>query len=175
MNFTLISHNTCSPIKSEHEKIELSVSGVEIMNDDPSCVRVLYGIVQSDVLQQIADAILKKFIKSGLISLILLWQHWISANILANLFCWFMYSRFGKSWIWPGPCQNAPDIDNSKMRRRWWWQNNNNKRKTFDARSILEKYAKYDFGCQTVNEIHLAVLKSKENYGFYKCTTSIKF
>lgn len=49
------------------------------------------------------------------------------------------------------------------------------KRKTFDARNILENYAKYDFGCQTVNEIHLAIMNSKDNDGFYKCTTSITF
>lgn len=64
-----MSVNTCSPIKNEYGKIEVSVRGVEIMNDDPSSVRVLYGIVQSDVLQQIADGILNMFLNSGGFSL----------------------------------------------------------------------------------------------------------
>lgn len=42
------------------------------MNDDPSAVSFLYGIVQSDVLQQIADGILNRFVTSGRFSMILL-------------------------------------------------------------------------------------------------------
>lgn len=47
--------------------------------------------------------------------------------------------------------------------------------KTFDARNILDKYAKHDFGSQVVNEIHLAILKTKDDDGFYKCTGSVQF
>lgn len=71
LNFELIFLNICSPIKNEHGKIDMSVRGVEIMNDDPSSVRVLYGMVQSDVLQQIGDGILKLFMNSGLSSMAL--------------------------------------------------------------------------------------------------------
>lgn len=56
--------------------------------------------------------------------------------------------------------------------------NNRNKfrAKGFDARNMLEKYAGYEFGQQTVTEIHLAIMKSSDtNNGFYKCTTSIQF
>lgn len=56
--------------------------------------------------------------------------------------------------------------------------NNNEHRKpckkSFDARNILDKYADYEFGQQTLTEVHLAIMKSKEKNGFYKCTTSIQ-
>lgn len=57
------------------------------------------------------------------------------------------------------------DDDNTKTK--------NIRRRTFDARNILENYGKFDFGMQ-VNEIHLAILKSNDTDGFYKCTGSIK-
>lgn len=54
--------------------------------------------------------------------------------------------------------------------------NRNKIRKTFDARNMLDKYADYEFGQQTFNEIHLAIMKSNDTTnGFYKCTTSIQF
>lgn len=48
-------------------------------------------------------------------------------------------------------------------------------RKTFDARHILENYSQYDFGTQQVNEIHLAILRSTGDDGFYRCTSSVQF
>lgn len=47
--------------------------------------------------------------------------------------------------------------------------------KKFDARHILDRYADYEFGSQELNQIHIAVMKSKDADGFYKCTTSIEF
>lgn len=48
-------------------------------------------------------------------------------------------------------------------------------KKTFDARHILENYSQYEFGTEQVNEIHLAILRSKSDDGFYKCTSSVRF
>ncbi|XP_065367560.1 activating signal cointegrator 1 complex subunit 1 [Calliphora vicina] len=42
------------------------VSGLEIMNDDPSSVRVLYALVESAELQVFADRCFKRFNQSGL-------------------------------------------------------------------------------------------------------------
>lgn len=42
------------------------VSGLEIMNDDPSSVRVLYALVESDELQVFANRCFERFNKSGL-------------------------------------------------------------------------------------------------------------
>lgn len=49
------------------------------------------------------------------------------------------------------------------------------KHKSFDARHILEQYADFDFGCQEVKQIHLAVMSQKDPHGFYKCISSIEF
>lgn len=46
--------------------------------------------------------------------------------------------------------------------------------KTFDARHILENFNQYEFGLQPINEICLAILKTKDADGFYKCTSSIQ-
>lgn len=53
------------PIRNEHKQIKISVCGVDIMNDDPKCVRNLYGKIESDALQKIGDGILKRFIDAG--------------------------------------------------------------------------------------------------------------
>lgn len=47
--------------------------------------------------------------------------------------------------------------------------------KKFDARHILENYSRYEFGSQRIDEIHLAIMKSKDADGFYKCSASIQF
>lgn len=45
----------------------------------------------------------------------------------------------------------------------------------FDARHILEKYAQCEFGSQEFTEISLAIRRSKDADGFYKCTANIQF
>lgn len=45
----------------------------------------------------------------------------------------------------------------------------------FDARTIIETYANYEFGTQSINEIHLCLIHSVACDGFYQTTTSIKF
>lgn len=44
----------------------VSLKGLEIMNDDPSSVRVLYALVESPELQIFADRCFKHFNQSGL-------------------------------------------------------------------------------------------------------------
>ena len=49
------------------------------------------------------------------------------------------------------------------------------RKKSFDARHMLDKYADYEFGSQLLTEIHLAIMKTHDiKNGFYKCTTSIQ-
>lgn len=45
--------------------MNISIRGVEIMNDDPSSVNILYAKVESEALQQIGDGILRRFIDAG--------------------------------------------------------------------------------------------------------------
>lgn len=53
------------PIIAEHGSVTVNLRGLEIMNDDPSSVTVLYAKVESDVLQMIADKVYQHFIKSS--------------------------------------------------------------------------------------------------------------
>lgn len=45
----------------------------------------------------------------------------------------------------------------------------------FDASSILEKFAEFEFGVQEVNEILLSSMLVKDDEGYYKEIASIKF
>lgn len=47
-------------------------------------------------------------------------------------------------------------------------------RKTFDARSILQKYAAYSFGKQKVTEIHLSLRYSTACDQFFEATALLK-
>lgn len=55
------------PTIKQSGKIFIRVAGVEILNDDPSEVSVLYGKIESESLQSIADGIMEYFIAKGLI------------------------------------------------------------------------------------------------------------
>lgn len=52
----------------------------------------------------------------------------------------------------------------------------NRKLRHIDAREILTKYADYEFGIQEINEIFLALIRSKATPdGFYEIVSSVKF
>lgn len=52
-------------IRNEYGKIELKVSGLEIMKGSTDKARVVYAKIQSESLQKIADNITKTFIDAG--------------------------------------------------------------------------------------------------------------
>lgn len=62
---TFISALNFRPLKNKHSGINISIRGIEIMNDDPSNVRYLFAKIESEALQQVADGILKRFIDAG--------------------------------------------------------------------------------------------------------------
>lgn len=175
------------PIKSKCEQIKVSVRGIDIMNDDPKCVRYLYGKIQSDALQEIGDGILKRFIDAG--------KPFESINPISM--SWRLKFGFISD---VGLAKREHDRDSVKLHMtlinvtngstddddgdgggsssRTTDANNRNKSRAngFDAQNILDKYADYEFGQQNVTKIHLAIMKSSDaNNGFYKCTTSIQF
>ncbi|XP_031617297.1 activating signal cointegrator 1 complex subunit 1-like [Contarinia nasturtii] len=140
------------PIKNKHGgAISANIRGVEIMNDDESSVRYLYGKIESNALQEIADAILKRFIDAGLgkrefdRDTVKLHMTLINANLT-----------------------NRDEDGNASAVQKF-------KAKTFDARHILEKYAQYEFGSQQFNDIYLSIMQTKDVDGFYKCTSTIQF
>ncbi|XP_055320538.1 activating signal cointegrator 1 complex subunit 1-like isoform X2 [Sitodiplosis mosellana] len=138
------------PIKSECNDTKFTVRGVNSFNDDPSAVKYLYGKIESDALQRIGDGILNCFVDSGLAK-----REYDRDTVKLHMTLINANNR------------NDYDDDESKSQK---YQARN-----FDARHILEKYADYEFGSQQFNEIHLAIMQSKDADGFYKCTASIQF
>lgn len=129
------------PIINENGAIEVQLCGLEYMNDDPSAVDVLYGKVQSDPLQQIADGISDYFAEKGL-------TQKKGENVKLHV-----------------------TLINSLFRDDVNFNNDNNQRRqTFDARFILEKYSNFLFGVQRFTEIHLSQRYSTACDGFYEAT-----
>nr|XP_023020114.1 activating signal cointegrator 1 complex subunit 1-like [Leptinotarsa decemlineata]XP_023020115.1 activating signal cointegrator 1 complex subunit 1-like [Leptinotarsa decemlineata] len=112
-------------LDSKHYKIHLD--GVEIMNDDPSSVNVLYGNVRMDSpeenekLQEISDKISEYFYRSGLAK-----KQYDNVKLHVTL----MNTSF---------------------------RNSGEKQESFDATNILRKYKNYYFGSVDLKNIHLSV------------------
>lgn len=66
--------------------------------------------------------------------------------------------------------RKPPSNQTSPEKRRKKWA----KRESFDARSIMEKYKNYHFGECNFDAIHLSLITSKGEDGFYKPLSIIK-
>lgn len=164
--------------KNQFGGIAVRVAGVEILNDDPSEVSVLYGKIDSDSLQPIADGIMEYFIARGL-------SQWEPIARTFHALKTFVF-------IIVGLARREFDRDSVKMHMTLINTKYSNKNEAdgddtatkhrqqkvkayFDARTIIERYGKYDFGSQSIDEIHLCQIHSVACDGFYQTTTSIKF
>ncbi|KAJ3653586.1 hypothetical protein Zmor_012829 [Zophobas morio] len=132
------------------KKPKIVVKGVEIMNDDPSEVDVLYGKVSLDSredvesLQEAADEILEAFYRNGLVK-----RQYDSVKLHVTL----MNSLFRKS----DDFQREPGA----------------KRESFDATYILDKYKDYYFGKTSLEKIHLSVRFTTTQSGYYQSAATI--
>ncbi|XP_037029866.1 uncharacterized protein LOC119069812 isoform X2 [Bradysia coprophila] len=54
------------PIKDKYGKVEFTAQGLELMKGKPTKAKVVYAQIESESLQQIANAITKSFVESGL-------------------------------------------------------------------------------------------------------------
>lgn len=128
----------------------VKLCGLNYMNDDPSCIDVLYGKVTSDRLQEISNAIAQYFASRGYSQL---------KNDHVKLHVTLLNSLFR---------DNDDAIENEESMGR------NMKRMTFDATNILKKYKDFYFGELQVDEIHLSQRYSKSSNGYYEATGTIK-
>lgn len=119
--------------------------GLNYMNDDPSSIDVLYGVVISDRLQEISNAIAQYFTSRGY-SQIKQEQIKLHVTLLNTLF------------------RDNDDVIEA----------NRDKRITFDASRILKKYKDFYFGEIKINEIHLSQRYSKSTNGYYESTGILK-
>ncbi|KAF5305208.1 hypothetical protein FQA39_LY09296 [Lamprigera yunnana] len=138
------------PIFVNTEPLKLSMHGIEIMNDDPTNVDVLYGKIKieplkyNDLLQKMADGIYNYFTNKGLVR-----QQFDHVKLHATLI--------------------------NSLFRKVEKQNQNEKvnRKTFDASLILKKYKNYNFGEANLNFIHLSIRFTKSEYSYYDALSTI--
>ncbi|KAK5646307.1 hypothetical protein RI129_004771 [Pyrocoelia pectoralis] len=143
------------PMFHNVESLKICLHGVEIMNDDPTSVDVLYGKIRieppkyNDLLQKMADEIYTYFTDKGLVR-----KQFDSVKLHATL----INSIFRKT-----------DKQNKNTEEKVG-------RKTFDASYILKRFKNYNFGEADLNFIHLSIRFTKSESSYYDalCTVSIK-
>ena len=136
--------------------LNVHMEGLEYMNDDPSCVNVLYGELKpsdgSDKLQSLADSIVERFKKRGLLHS---GQGPSSVAEKVKIHATLMNSIFA---------QTPDDVSVSSQQRRA-----PDRRTAFNASKVLTAYGSFDFGTFDLEEIHISKRGeySVEN-GYYK-------
>jgi len=115
--------------------LEVTIEGLEYMNDDPGEVDVLYAKVQehSGRLQEAANRVVERFVASGLMK---------QEYDRVKLHCTLINSLFRK--------EDEGDPEEGGERER----------KTFDAKPLLENWGQLCLGQVPVNEVHLSVRRA---------------
>jgi len=140
-------------------KLEFGLQGLEIMNDDPTEVNVLYAKCNwaDDTAQRLADLISAKFVDSGL----------AKPNRSGNSV------KFHATLMNTRHRQNVegdtskPNQGNPASRGKPYQKD------CFDARNILKQLGNFDFGTGQLREIHLSTRHTSGPDGFYKCLAKI--
>lgn len=132
--------------------LQVEMKGVDIMNDDPSAVDVLYGKVESKELQQIANNVADYFVERGFIQ---------ESHENVKLHVTLINSLFLAN-------DDAVEKDSLPKEQR-------GERVTFDASKILKDFKDFNFGSITIQEIHLSQRYSKGSNGYYEATGILKF
>lgn len=135
--------------------LTVNVSGVETFSDcKPSAVNVVFGRVESELLQKIADEMSRFFESRGLIRL-----ERPTAILHLTLLKTSLY-------------QDITEEEESEDDRERIFQM---KRKTFDATRLIAKYKDFYFGSVTIDEIHISVLSGeKAENGYYQSAGVLK-
>ena len=123
--------------------LEFSIEGLEIMNDDPADVDVLYGKVrdESGILQNIVDGIVEKFVQSGLMR-----REYDRVKLHATL----LNTLFRR---------DQGDLGDRDRKER----------ESFDARALLDRFSELSLGRVSLTELHLSQRRAgrRTNSGYY--------
>lgn len=130
-------------------KLEVNLSGIGIMNDDPSKANVLYAEIKSEELQELCNQIMQFYIKKFMIP---------SEHKTVKLHVTLMNTVF----LMRRSRSREPERKRQKKNLK------------FDATKILEKYKNYEFGKVTLEEIHLSNVSKVAENGFYEATALVK-
>lgn len=140
------------------QKLQFQLCGLEIMNDDPSAVDVLYAKVKqgdSEVLQLMVDFIYERFATSGYL------QKSFGRDSV-KMHVTLMNKRFGQE----SAMITSEGLNQLPNERGFEPENSLNK--TFDATEILNDFSHFEFGTFAADKIHLSQRYSTDcKTGFY--------
>lgn len=134
------------------------IKGLEIMNDDPGEVDVLYGMVDDSTgrIQKLANKIYRHYLRGEPRFL----QDRFGDLEYVKLHVTLMNSRFRKGMeVGEDEMSGVPSQDKKKV--------------TFDATEILRLFKDFDFGSCPVNEVHISQRYSTGENSFYKATRKL--
>ena len=140
----------------------IHIKGMQIMNDDPSRVNVLYLGIERDVfsekLLQLIDYCSQQFVLVGLCT---------SKETENNrkLHATLMNTKWRKDFTEPDPV----DDDDELLARR------PDARLTFDATEILNKYENIDLGHHKLMRLEVSTMQEKGETGYFDAVHSINF
>ncbi|KAJ8726442.1 hypothetical protein PYW07_001140 [Mythimna separata] len=145
------------PILRGHLPLKIRLKGLSYMNDDPSQIDVLYGLVQEEgnskgLIQEFADALVEHFYKAGYMN-----KEYDRDSV--KLHVTLINSKYRSR-------SESANADNSASSAR----NTRRPRETFDGTEVLKKFADYDFGVTELTEIHLSQRHSVGSDGYYQPT-----
>ena len=140
------------------KNLSFQLKGLEIMNDDPSSVDVLYAKVDGEssmMLQVIADIVYERFSNTGYL------QKSFERDSV-KMHVTLMNSKFRGERV-------SKDVRNSEDCEE-------EERKTFDIQEVLDNMGDFDFGAITVDKIHLSQrysTNSKTGYYSESCILTL--
>jgi len=148
--------------------LDVHIKGLEYMNDDPSQADVIYAKVcqaqtspnSLDLLQQIADRLMNKFVEAGLAK-----KQYDRVKLHVTVINSLMRKESQ---------QNA--VEAASMSQSQSGGDQNKERVSFDARNVLKQFGDFDFGVYTLREIHLSVrFTTNANTGYYDYVSKVNF
>ncbi|XP_034949757.1 activating signal cointegrator 1 complex subunit 1 [Chelonus insularis] len=114
------------PLLNKHKMIQIVIQGLEIMNDDPTKIRVLYAeVVNNDKLQELVDKIFEYFVDKGIMSV----QYTNKVKLHMTL------------------------MKTSRLNKRY---KGHSRTSTFSGAKIITKYKNYYFGQSQLKTINIA-------------------
>uniref|UniRef100_A0A6B2LAP0 K Homology domain-containing protein n=1 Tax=Arcella intermedia TaxID=1963864 RepID=A0A6B2LAP0_9EUKA len=137
----------------ETRSLVVRFKGLEIMNDDPSQVDVLYLQVletdSSNRLAKLSKFIVDQFKKHNLVS--------AEQDRPVKLHVTLFNTRYRRK-------EEEQPHPSAKVHRE-----------TFDAHGIINKYQDHDFGTLKIPELHLSQRSAYDKKGYYKCVSKVVF
>lgn len=146
------------PILQGHLPLKIRLQGLSYMNDDPSQIDVLYGLVQEEggpqgLVQQVADSLVQYFYKAGFMTD----TEYGRENV--KLHVTLINSKYRAR-------SESASLESSESTSK----NTRQQRESFDGRDVLQKFADYDFGTVELTAIHLSQRHTMGPDGYYQPT-----